>query len=187
MNRDITNAGTVKKPIFKRWWFWVIIIVVVIIGISATVNKDNEATKIGDNGSQQEQQQTEFKVGDVIAYDSKEITVKSVERNYKPSSEFAIPKEGMEYIKVDLYIENKSDDRISYNAFDWEIQDTDGNIENYSDAMFAQANDALGSGELAKGGKKSGSVVFEVPKDSVGLTLHYKASFWSDKTIEIKI
>ena len=188
MDKSVQNLQATKKPIFKKWWFWVIL-VVVLMSIATTTSKDDEATKVGENknNNSSQQQQTEFKVGDIIAHDDKEITVKSIERDYSTGSEFFTPKDGMEYIKVNLFIENKSDDRISYNAFDWEIQDADGNIENYTDAMFAQADDALGSGDLAKGGKKSGSIVFEIPKNSAGLILHYSSSFWSNKTVEIKL
>ncbi len=184
------------KPIYKKWWFWVIIILV-ISAIGATSSQSNnggnsnEATKVGegsgDNTASQDGQSGEFKVGDVIAYDGKEITVRAVHRNYSTGNSYFTPKDGMEYIKVDLLIKNKSDDRISYNALDWEIQDGNGNIENYIDAMFAQADDALGSGDLAKGGEKLGSIVFEIPQNNSGLILHYKSSFWTDKTVEIKL
>ena len=191
--REGIGISQSKKPIFKKWWFWLIVIIVIIGIIVPAIQGNKDATKVGsdNNSSQQEkpkeEQQTEFKVGDVIAYDNKEITVKSIERNYNTGNEFSAPKDGMEYIKVNILIENKSDDRVQYNALDWEMQDANGNIEKYTDAALAQADDSLDSGELAKGGKKSGSIVFQVPKDSTGLILHYKSSFWSDKTVQIKL
>ena len=53
------------------------------------------------------------------------------------------------------------------------MEDTNGAIE--SPTFVSTAND-LSSGELAKGGKKIGSVVFEVPANSK-LKMHYQPSF----------
>jgi len=179
----MSKSAQAKKPIFKKWWFWVII-VVVLIGIGVVASKGDEATKVGDNGGSS-QGQTEFVVGDVIAFDGKEVTVKSVERNWNSGNQFITPKDGKEFVKVNVLIENKSDNVVSYNVFDWKIQDSDGSIETTS--IGASADDDLSSGELAKGGKKSGSIVFEVPAGDTGLKLHYQPSFWSNKEIIIKL
>jgi len=177
-----------KKPIFKQWWFWIII--VVIIGIGGVASQgDKEATKVGENSDSSQKasdEKTEFKVGDIIAYDGKEITIKSIKRNYDSGNQFITPAKGKEYIKINIYIENKSDDKISYNTYDWELQDSDGDIQSVAMLTYS-IDDGLGSGDLAKGGKKSGSLVFEVPKNDTGLVLHYKSSFWSDKTVDIKL
>lgn len=172
-----------KKPVYKKWWFWVII-AVVVIAIGSAGGNDNGAKKVGTNGEETSIEQTEFHVGDVISYNGQEITVKSVERNYTTGNQYEKPSEGHEYVKVNLYIENKSDDKISYNPYDWEMQDSDGDIKTYT---WVSAEDALNSGEIAKNGKKSGSLIFEVPKNDTGLILHYKSSFWSNKTVEIKL
>ena len=182
MSKNMQNSDS-KKPIFKKWWFWVVIIVI-LIGIGVVISRgNNDAVKVGENDNSLQEQQTEFKVGDVIAYDGKEITVESVERNW--IAEYSKPSDGKEYVKVNIYIENKSDEKISYNVYDWEMQDSNGDIK--SQAFVVGNDDNLGSGELAKGGKKSGSIVFEVPNGDNELVLHYKSSFWSDKTIEIKL
>lgn len=111
--------------------------------------------------------------------------MKSVDRNYNTGNEFSKPKEGKEFVRVHILIENKSDDKMSYNALNWEMQDSSGDIKNYS--ILAIDNSNLSNGDLAKGGKKNGTIVFEVPKNDKGLTLHYKDSFFSSKTIEIKL
>ena len=177
-----------KKPIYKKWWFW-LIIVIIIIGVSSSQSGNKDATKVGENGStSQKSEQTKFKVGDVIAFDNKEITVKSVDRNYSSGNDYIKPSDGKEFIKVNVLIENKSDDKVSFNTFDWKVQDSNGVIESQNgNAIMATSDDSLGSGDLAKGGKKSGSIVFEVPKGDAGLVLHYQPSFWSDKAIEITV
>ncbi len=192
MNEKKPKPDVQKKPVYKKWWFW-LIIVIVLLTIFSAGGSNNEATKVGENSntststdqsaSTNIEDQT-FAVGDVISYDNVEITVVSVERNYNTGNQFITPEEGKEYIRVSVKIENKTDDKISYNSYDWEIQDSDGDIQNV--ALYTQ-DGALSSGELAAGGKKTGDLFFEVPKDDDGLILHYEVSFWSNKTIKIKL
>lgn len=192
MNEKSPKPNTQKKPVYKKWWFWVII-VVILLAIFSAGGSSNEATKVGESSdtSTSTEQSTStniedqtFAVGDVISYDNVEITVVSVERNYDTGNQFITPEEGKEYIRVSVKIENKTDDKISYNSYDWEVQDSDGDIQNV--ALYTQ-DGALDSGELAAGGKKTGDLFFEVPKDDNGLVLHYEVSFCSDKTIKIKL
>lgn len=189
MSKDKNDKSKASKVVGG-----IIVVIVAIIVIVSINGGDNEPKKVDQNntGTTSEQkadksEKTEFKVGDVIAFDGREVTVTSVKRNYSTGNEFATPKAGKEFVKVNIKIENKSDDKLSYNTLDWEMQDSSGSIEGYMDAMMAQADDNLGSGDLAKGGKKAGSIVFEVPKGDKGLILHFKSSFWSDKSVEIKL
>ena len=176
-----------KKSIFKKWWFW-LIIVIIIGGIVAASNQDEgKVVNPGSNSpqsSQKTEEKTSFSVGETIAFDGKEVTVKSVDRNWDSGNQFIQPKDGKEYVKVNVLVENKSDGELSFNTFDWKIEDSNGAIE--SQSFGASADDDIGSGDLAKGGKKEGSIVFEVPKDS-SLKIHYQPSFWSSKKIVINV
>lgn len=71
-----------------------------------------------DTSEQTAEEKSDFAVGDVISYDEKEITVVSVERNYDSNNEFYQPEAGKEFIKVSIKIENKSDEKLSYNSYD---------------------------------------------------------------------
>ncbi len=184
------NNTTDKKPIFKRGWFWAIVIIIVIgIGVAAS-SKDNEPQKVGDSSGNSEQASNtnqDFAVGDVIGIDGQEISVVSVERDYTTGDEFTQPSSGKEYVKVSLKIQNKSNDTKSFNALNWEMESSDGVIDDYMKAVLAQADDSLGSGDLATGGTKNGSIVFEVPAGDTGLKLHFKPSLWSNKETIIKL
>lgn len=178
-----------KKPIYKKWWFWVII-VVVLIGVAGAGSGKPEVVESGSGSSEQSQTKTEektdFAVGETIAYNGKEITVVSVQRNYDSGNQFIRPETGKEYIKINVKIENKSDSKMSYGTYDWEVQDTNGVIVDV-DGLQYSADGALKSGELAAGGKVSGDLFFEVPSGDTGLTLHYKSNLFSSKTINIKL
>lgn len=178
-----------KKPVFKKVWFWVIVVIVLIAIGASGANKD-KATVVdttdstSSDSSSSTEEKTTFNVGEVIAFDGKEVTVKSVERNWNSGNQFITPSDGKEFVKVNVAIENKSDSEASFNTFDWKIEDSNGAIE--SSAITASADDSLGSGDLAAGGKKEGSVIFEVPQDS-SLKIHYQPSFWSSRKIVINV
>lgn len=195
------NQQSKKKPFYKKVWFWVIVIIIVLVGASQASN--NEPTKVSDKSSSgsntektndsksdsssgaEDLKNKEFKVGDVISYDGKELSVTKVERNWSTGNEYIQPSSGKEYVRVTVKINNKSDDTINYGEFDWQMKDSSGDIK---DTTYLSNDDGteLGSGEIAKGGSKTGSVVFEVPAGDKGLTLLYKSEFWNDTTVNIK-
>ena len=171
-----------KKPIFKKVWFWVII-VIIVIGVSSA-SQQNKATVVNTNNNNatsenKPTEKTTFKVGETIAFDGKEVTVKSIDRDWKSDNQFIKANDGKEFVKVNVSIVNKSDSELSFNTFDWKIEDANGAIEGPSGTAFT-ASDNLGSGDLAVNGKKEGSVIFEVAKDSK-IKIHYQPSFWSNK------
>lgn len=196
-----------KPPIYKKWWFW-LIVGFIALGIISGSGKDN-AKKVGEVSSAQptandaqkvdekeetakadsenknnNSESTEFKVGDVISFDGKEVSVLNVTRNYN-AGKYRKPKSGNEFIKVTVKIENKSDSDISAACYDFEVQDSNGALENCS--WFGE-DDAFESTTLVPGGKRSGSLFFEVPKGDQNLKLVYKPSFsFPSKKVIIKL
>ena len=131
------------------------------------------------------EEKTEFKVGDIIAFDGKELTVEKVERNWDSGNTYMKPKDGKEYVKVTVKIENKSETEMSYNVFEFKAEDSNGAAES-ADGQTYSLPDSLGSGDLVKGGKKTGSMIFEVPAGSQ-IKLHYQPSFWSNKKVIVNL
>lgn len=175
-----------KRPVFKKWWFWIIVIIV-IGGIYGSSQQDKGTVISSNSNSVSDNKKTEktnFKVGETIAFDGKEVTVKSIDRDWKSDNQFIKANDGKEFVKVNVSIVNKSDSELSFNTFDWKIEDANGAIEGPSGTAFT-ASDNLGSGDLAVNGKKEGSVIFEVAKDSK-IKIHYQPSFWSNKKITIE-
>ena len=186
-----TKSG---KPFYKKAWFWVIVVIfIVLIGSqSKQAEKVGENKNSGSNGSSQiqkgepkKEEKTEFNVGDIIAFDGKELTVEKVERNWKSEKTYIKPKDGKEYVKVSVKIENKSETEMNYNVFEFKVEDFNGAAERF-DFQTYSLPDSLGSGNLVKGGKKSGSMIFEVPAGS-SLKLHYQPSFWSNKKVIVNL
>lgn len=184
-----------SKPFYQKPWFWVII-VIVIIGIGSAIassNKDPQkvSSDSGNGSSNQSQtesnQNKEFAVGDTIAIDGQEVKVVSVEHNYTPTQQYVTLPEGKEYVKLNLQIRNNSSSTIDYNALYWTIEDSTGDIINYSGAAFAQADDQLNSGQLAAGGTKNASIVFEVPAGDTKLKVHFKPNLFLDREAIINL
>lgn len=181
-----------KQPIYKKWWFWVIIVVVLIGigGAGASSNKDaqkvgeGESSESAGTGEKSENKENQtFKVGDVISIDDRGITVEKVQRNW--SGEYSKPSDGKEYVMITVKIENKSDDKISYNSSEWKMEDSEGAIE--STKFVMNNDDALNYGDLAAGGKKSGTLVFEVPKGDQNLKVHYQPNMFIDREAVIEL
>jgi hypothetical protein len=78
---------------------------------------------------------------------------------------------------TDVAYTNSSDHTISFNMFDWKLQVPTGEVKDAFDTTGG-AN-RLGSGDLVKGGTKSGTVCFEAA-GSGQFVLIYKPSFWND-------
>ena len=74
---------------------------------------------------------------------------------------------------------------MNYNVFEFKAEDSNGADEN-ADMQTYSLPDSLSSGDLVKGGKKSSSMIFEVPAGS-SLKLHYQPSFWSNKKVIVNL
>ena len=192
LNRVSSKAKS-EKSFYKKAWFWIVIVVIIAIGSQyKQPEKVGENKKPESNGSSQTQkgdskkeEKTEFNVGDIIAFDGKELTVEKVERNWNSGNAYLKPKDGKEYVKVSVKIENKSETEMNYNVFEFKAEDSNGAAES-ADGQTYSLPDSLGSGDLVKGGKKSGSMIFEVPAGS-SLKLHYQPSFWSNKKVIVNL
>ena len=192
LNRVSSKAKS-EKPFYKKAWFWIVIVVIIAIGSQyKQPEKVGENKNSGSNGSSQTQnsekkkeEKTEFNVGDIIAFDGKELTVEKVERNWNSGNSYLKPKDGKEYVKVSVKIENKSETEMNYNVFEFKAEDSNGAAESANGQTYSLP-DSLGSGDLVKGGKKSGSMIFEVPVGSQ-IKLHYQPSFWSNKKVIVNL
>ncbi|MRA75625.1 DUF4352 domain-containing protein [Bacillus thuringiensis] len=126
----------------------------------------------------------EFKVGETIQLGDYKLTVSNVEKSQ--GGEFDKPKEGQEFIIANLTIENGGKKEISYNPFDFNLQNSEGNIV---DQAFTMVNEEtqLNSGKLAPNGKITGTIAFETKKDDPKLQLIFKPNFLSKKEVRINL
>jgi len=179
------------KAWYKKWWVWVLIVVVLIgLGGAAGGNKSNTAINNGSSnnsaGTKKADEKTEFKVGETASFDNKSLTVTEVQRNYDTGNQFSQPESGKEFVIVTVNIANNSDKTLDYNTFEFKMQDTNGVQQ--SEAFTALSEGKLNSGSLAAGGKVTGKLAYEVPKDDAGLKLLYQNfSFFDNKAITFNL
>lgn len=67
--------------------------------------------------------------------------------------------DGSEVVAVRVTYANNGSEQASYNSYDWKGEDANG-AQEYT-AFYSEADDELGSGTLAAGGTKSGTIYFE--------------------------
>lgn len=129
---------------------------------------------------------TSFNINETAVYDGVNYTVTNVE--YSNGSEWDTPASGKQYVIVTIKIENNSDSKISYNVYDWKMLNSQGQ-EDDETITTIDSDTNLSSGDLAVGGTKTGTIVFEEPKDETSLKLEYYSNslFDENSTFEIVI
>ena len=165
------NCGKkMKKPIA----LFVILGIIVIIVICSIIS-----------GNKENARQKEFKQNEVATYNDINYSITNVQRTN--GEEYFSAKDGKEYIVITIKIENKSSEKISYNALDWKMEDGTGDENSYT--VWASDNSSdLNSGDLNAGGTKIGTVAFEIPKGDNDLTLkYYETILSSERAFEFDI
>lgn len=172
---------------------WIAIGIVLIIIIGAAVGGESEKptaktdSSSGDNTTEKNEkveEKTEFSQGETVSFKGVDFTVTNVKKS--AGSEFDTPKEGHEYIIVSIKIENKSEEKISYNPFDWQMENSNGQ-EEATTFTTIDSDTALSSGDLNVGGVVEGTLAFEQPEGDAGLKLNYYANALFDEEASFKI
>lgn len=190
-----------KKPFYKKWWVWVIAIIIILIivpfgddddgpkpaateaNVEEKTNNETESEEQINNEAESEEK-TEFGLNEPIEFEGRILEVTNVEKS--SGNDFDRPKEGKEYIIVTVNITNSSDDVISYNPYDFKMQNSQGQIEDQAFTII-DSDTSLSSGELAEGGNISGTITFEQPVDDPDLRLIFEPNFWSNKQVVIHL
>ncbi|MHC5375589.1 DUF4352 domain-containing protein [Enterococcus sp. LJL120] len=178
-----------KKPFFKKIWFWLLVIVlVIIVGGALGSNSKNETKKVdsGTTTSSSTQESTDvlaetYNVGDTVSYKGYEIRVNSVD--FSDGSEYVKPDSGKQFVIVNITINNNTDEKQSYNPFDYSL-----NADGVSETLMSYLDnvETLNSGELDPGATVTGNLVGEA-SSAAKLQLRYQASFWNDETVDINL
>ena len=179
-----------KKPLWKKWWFW-LILVIVLAGIGGAMNdkpsKVNNTKNASNSNSKDESSNIEekiFAIGDEVKLKDNILIVNGIEKS--AGSDFDKPKDGYEFIIVNVTIKNGGSSEISYTPYDFELQNSKGEINDLTILTFTD-NNYLNSGSLAAGGQTSGTVAFEAPINDSGLILKYKANMFDNNEIKVKL
>lgn len=133
-----------------------------------SVNNTNKVYKVGEEG----------KLGDGS------VTVTKVDKT--EGTTYNKAGEGKEFVIITVEVKNNGNKNLAYNSFYFKMQNGQGQITSMT--FYTGNNDtALNSGELAPGGKITGTIAFEQPKGDTDLTLIYNDNVWSSKELKIKL
>ena len=130
-----------------------------------------------------EENRTEFNAGETAIFDKRELTVTKVERNFQTGNEFSQPESGNEFIVVTVELKNNSKSSMSFNTFDFKLQDSNGVQKTEA---LAVAEGKLDYGDLAPGGKVSGKLSYEITSGDKNPKLIYSGSMFG-KTITVNL
>jgi len=164
--------------------FFLVIIIVGAVGSSSTgtPNTNVETESAGQTTvTNQPKEDATPRVGDVTKLGDREFIVNSVRRS--GAFDYNTPKAGKEFVIVNVTIRNLGKNEVSYNPFDFKVQDANGAQENSS---FASLDDSLNSGTLASGGKVTGSMAFEVPVGDQA-KLIFQPTFWNSQRVVVDL
>lgn len=127
----------------------------VIASQSALSNSLNDS--IG-NPAKSAKGASEASIGEALTFDNDlEITVQRVEQGLMSSN-------GEAHCKIDVVYKNQGNKEVSYNSFDWKVENTSG--AQTSNTMFMDSNyksfsSTLNNGKLAPNGTVSGTLYFK--------------------------
>ena len=125
-----------------------------------------------------------YSIGEEVALGDDVLIVNSATRSQ--GTQYDKPKDGCEFVIVNITIKNGGKRDASYNPYDFKMQNSQGNITDKTFSMV-DSGTSLSSGDLAAGGSVTGTVVFEQPTGDKGLILKYKNNMFSSKEAKIKI
>lgn len=179
-----------KKQGIKLWQIILIgIVIIVVIGAVAGGGSDeatsNEQDVKKETKTQEKQEEKkEFTQNETVTFKNIDFTVTNVEKT--TGSEYDTAKEGYEYVIVSIKIENKSEEKISYNPYDWKMENSNGQEEDITFTTI-DSDTALSSGNLNAGGIVEGTLAFEQPQGDGGLKLNYYNNSVFDEEASFKI
>lgn len=197
------SAGPASSGMSKKWLVGLLgcggvgllllalVVVAIVSGSSSNTAQSGGGQESGDaekkstsKSSKSGSDNPTAAVGESVELDDRTFSVAEVERNYTPNNQFSKAERGNEYLRVLITLTNTSNGSISYNPFDFKVQDSNGVQK--SQTFIPEVPNDLESGNLAPNGKIQGNLVFEVPRNDNGLKLLYTTNMFSGETVTVE-
>jgi len=177
------NCG--KKQKGSKLKILIIIALIFIIG-SVLFPKDKEPySEEKTNQTTKKETKKTFLENEIVNY--KDVKYSIIEVKRSNGKTYDKPAEGKEFIIVKIKIENNTKEKISYNIYDWKMENSKGQEEGFAFTTI-DSDTNLSSGDLNKGGYKEGTIVFEQPKGDKNLKLKYYENILKDEfSFEFKL
>ena len=167
----------------KKFLKWLLIFAIIIVIIDVIVGPrpttTPETKKVGEVSQKATvAPKVEYKIGDIVSLDGYNVSANSVSR--KSACGYSKPNTGNEFLYVNITLVNSSDEDQNYNPLDFKVEDLNGNRK---ERDCIQDENYLDSGDLAPGGKVTGTLVFQLPKGSSAKLIFEPNTFTEHKAI----
>lgn len=192
--KDAKKCPVCKKGQGMPAWAIILIIIGSILLLGMLVSSGNKTSNNTSSSSSSGQEKNSsdatasqdkvYAVGEEAILSNGSVTVTKVEKSQ--GTQYDKPKAGKEFVIVHVTIKNKGKSNLSYNPYDFKVQNSQGQQEEQTISLVDQ-DTQLNSGELAASGSVSGTIVFEEPTSDTGLILIYQDNIWSSRTLKIKL
>ncbi len=139
---------------------WILLSVLLVLILSAMFSGKKEDDFVKDYNQNQS-----------VTYNNVVYSITKVERT-KGTNMYFHAKDGYDYVKVTIKIENNTDEKISYNALDFQMVNGDG-VEASFYSITAEDDVMLSSGQLDAGGIIEGVIVWEQKENDTNLKVRY--------------
>lgn len=158
---------------------WIILgIVIVLIVAAVGTNDDDKPKSVDSNGTTEKSEaKKDFEQNEIVEYRKVKYQVTGVKKSQ--GSTYDKPAKGKEFVIVKVKIVNGSNEKISYNPYDWKMTDSTGNEENFAFTTVDNET-SMNSGNLDAGGTVEKTISFEKPINDKGLKLRYYDSIIDD-------
>jgi len=190
-----------KKSIFKKWHIALMVALVLSMTFSfagclddkkddkeekaTSVKNDDEDKDDEDSDDEDKQEKSEFEQDETVKWKDVEYKVKSAKK--KTPTKYETVADGCELVILKIKIENKSEEKISYNPFYFRMENSNGQ-EKKTKFLGSDNKTRLDSGDLTPKGKVEGTLTFEVPKGDKNLKFsYYEPGNDKDAAFKIKI
>jgi uncharacterized protein DUF4352 len=129
--------------------------------------------------------QESFTIGEEIQLGDLRLTVHRVIDDIRPLNPSTTVHEGRHWIGVDVSVENISTDEVNVSAL-VEFAVVDATNEQYA-ARTPDRNDGFPEldGDIAAGGSRRGTIIFEVPRDARGLRLFFAGDPLASGSVQV--
>lgn len=102
----------------------------------------------------------------------RKLTVSEVEYNYPAPNQFQHPKDGNQFVRLWLTLENTGDHQFDYNPLNFKLQDSTGVQK--SNEFLTELPYSMEHGSLAPGGTLQANLVYEAPPGDTDLKFVYE-------------
>lgn len=151
------------------------VIISALGGNKTNTNIENNNTNTA-QPAKEETKKTVYEIGETINLDNHQMSVNSVDKNFKSGNMFDKPQNTENvFVTVNVTIKNTGNSDLGANMYGFKLEDETGTQRNT--ALIAGLNNQLEWVTLSPGGTISGNIGFEAKVNSKTLKLHYTGGF----------